>query len=114
MTNPNVTNYATACPNCSGPAVACGKDIKCEKCDNSEINTKGIVKAYLKKNGFDGLVNEDNDCGCEISDLMPCMEAMENCEPGYKGKCDPETCPADGDCDWHISTKKEKGDENAN
>jgi len=70
------------------------------------MNVKEIVKAYLEDNGFEGLAGID--CGCELSDLMPCcIESIDHCEPGYKVPCkDAEECPADGDCDWHITTTK--------
>ena len=69
------------------------------------MTVEEIVIEYLKKNGFDGLYCV-GECGCEISDLMPCNEAIEHCEAGYKQPCDPETCNLDGDCDWHIGREK--------
>ena len=56
-----------------------------------------IIKTFLKLNGYDGLFNEDFECGCELDDLVPCGEVFLNCEAGHKGPC---TC-SDG-CDWHI------------
>lgn len=68
------------------------------------MNVKEIVKNYLVGiNGikYDGLVSSDGECGCEASDLMPCLsENIESCQPGYKIPCD---C---GDHDFHITTKK--------
>lgn len=62
-------------------------------------NVKEIVKAYLKKKGFDGLCHDD--CGCENSDLMPCLsENIGYCEAGYKHPCN---C-GEG-CDWHIKSE---------
>lgn len=64
-----------------------------------------IVEKYLKDNGYDGLTCS-GVCGCEVGDLFPCGEP-ENCEAGYKVPCPgPADCPADGDCPFHISTKK--------
>ncbi len=69
------------------------------------MNLREIAKKWLEDNGYDGLSNEN--CGCELSDLMPCDEPQDNCEAGYKVPCPgPELCPADGDCPWHISPKK--------
>ena len=69
------------------------------------MSVKEIVKKYLENNGYDGLYNEI--CGCQNSDLMPCCcEGIEDCEAGYKIPCIPETCPANGDCDWHIGPRQ--------
>ena len=61
-----------------------------------------IVREYLEKNDFDGLVEEDAECGCDLDDLAPCGEMRATCEAGHKTDCDPETCLADGDCAYHI------------
>ena len=72
------------------------------------MTVKEIVKEYLLAKGFEGLYADE--CSCEVSDLMPCFccEGSDGCEPGYKSPCDPETCPADGDCEWHIGPKGDK------
>jgi hypothetical protein len=49
-----------------------------------EVNVREIIIEYLRSNGFDGLYNPNEDCGCQISDLMPCDEGCCNCIPGYK------------------------------
>ncbi len=66
-----------------------------------------IVKEYLEKNKYDGLLDFTGDCACELSDLAPCGEMGGGCEAGYKTKCNPEDCPMDGDCDFHIAEFKE-------
>jgi len=73
------------------------------------MNIQEIVKKWLEENGYDGLGSED--CGCELSDLMPCDEPhISDCAAGYKVPCPgPEDCPADGGCPFHISTKKPEG-----
>ncbi len=38
-----------------------------------------ILKQHLVDNGFDGLVNGDAECGCELSDLQPCGESFAGC-----------------------------------
>lgn len=43
-----------------------------------------ILKQHLVDNGFDGLVNGDAECGCELSDLQPCGENFADCKPAYK------------------------------
>ena len=47
------------------------------------MNVLEIIAEYLKANGYDGLMNE-NDCACELDDLIPCGEDFSTCEPGYK------------------------------
>ena len=68
---------------------------------------RSIVQVHLVQYGFEGLTSSRYDCGCQTSDLMPCeYDDISNCEPGFKVPCDPETCPADGECDWHIGPNK--------
>ena len=71
------------------------------------MNIRQIVERWLRSNKYDGL--GDDECGCEVDDLMPCDNPnIFTCAPGYKVPCPgPEDCPADGDCPWHISTSKE-------
>ena len=40
---------------------------------------KSIVIEKLKEIGADGLCNED--CGCRLSNLIPCGSMIENCVP---------------------------------
>ena len=49
-----------------------------------------IVKQYLEQNGFDGLVEQFGECGCEVSDLFPCGTPHESCRAAYKIPC---PCP---------------------
>ena len=51
------------------------------------LNIKDIVKKYLLEYGYDGLCNTDIDCGCQLSDLIPCdYFSAENCRCGFLGK----------------------------
>jgi len=61
------------------------------------MTTKEIVIDYLKANGFDGLYSDD--CGCSISDLMPCdgYGSVGMCKPGVKKNC--KECSENGECD---------------
>ena len=70
------------------------------------MTVKEIVKEYLLANGYEGLYTDE--CGCETEDLMPCYccEGSDGCEAGYKTDCDPNTCPVDGDCNFHIGAKR--------
>ena len=66
------------------------------------MNVREIVKQHLVEHGYDGLFNEE--CGCELTDLMPCDElSVAKCEPGYKRCADPET-----GWDFVIGPEKEK------
>ncbi|HDY90020.1 MAG TPA: hypothetical protein ENH82_18105 [bacterium] len=49
------------------------------------MNIREIVTEWLKNNGYDGLVNDD--CGCNVSDLMLCDEPSINCEAGHQRYC---------------------------
>ena len=63
-----------------------------------------MVREYLEKNGYDGLVEYDGECGCSLDDLMPCgHESAIDCEAGHKIDC-PDTC-GEG-CDFHIVSGK--------
>lgn len=50
-------------------------------------NVKEIVAAYLKANKLDGLYSEVGECGCGLSDLMPCDSPCDRCEPAYRTYC---------------------------
>ena len=63
------------------------------------MNVHGIVKKYLRDNGYDGLVQEFSECSCELSDLCPCDNDFGMCEPGYK-------IPGSMDYDFYITTEK--------
>jgi len=72
-----------------------------------EFNTVDeMVGDYLDAQEFDGLYNEDGECGCLAGELSPgsCMQA--DCRAGYMGPCDPENCVADGNCDFHVGPEK--------
>jgi hypothetical protein len=71
------------------------------------MDVSEIVQKYLKDNGYDGLYSLE--CGCKIDDLCPCgmNGIIAGCKGGYLCKCDPETCHADGDCEWHIGPKEQ-------
>ena len=63
-----------------------------------------ILEKWLKDNGYDGLYTDS--CQCVVGDLADCGEPCSfYCKAGHKIPCDPETCPVDGDCDFHIGKK---------
>ena len=65
------------------------------------MDVKEIVIAYLKVNGFDGLVNSDQPCGCGLDDLFPCGYDFHvlDCKPAYKTVCKREGCATANWCD---------------
>ena len=74
------------------------------------ISVKEIVTSYLVFNGYHGLFNENGECGCQLSDLGPCCEGIQQeCIPGYKVNC---TLDCEHDCgsflddSWHIQKGK--------
>ena len=52
--------------------------------DEETITVIEIISDYLKNNGYDGLYNEHDECGCGINDLAPCCDNPLECEPAYK------------------------------
>ena len=67
------------------------------------MNAKQMIKEYLYNNGYDGLCSIEGECGCKLDDLAPCYHlSIDDCQAGHLVDCDPETCPVDGDCEWHI------------
>jgi hypothetical protein len=46
-----------------------------------------IVANYLREHGYAGLCNADGECGCDISDFMPCHDFCGDCEPAYLADC---------------------------
>jgi len=69
-----------------------------------------IIIDWLKNHGYDGLYAEDVDCGCELSDLIPCGFIQRDCRAGYKvmcsADCDHGQTPKLG-TDWHVQAEKE-------
>jgi len=50
-----------------------------------EIDIMTIVKHWLKANGYDGLCDDDVECGCQLADLMPCDDpSLVHCVAGYR------------------------------
>ena len=72
-------------------------------------DVKGIIKAYLKMEGFDGLCNTAVECACLLSDLAPCGNMSEECKPGHKTEC---RCGmrSQHSCDFDLFVDKEAGD----
>lgn len=60
------------------------------------MTCKEIIENYLRENGFDGLVNTDLPCGCDVDSLFPCECEGYDCQPAYKKVC--EECNKYSDC----------------
>jgi len=71
---------------------------------DKNIGCGEMVREYLEKNGYDGLCEKDGECGCQLSDLMPCggEYAME-CVAGWKRNRWPDEC-----ADFYIVPGKTK------
>jgi len=50
------------------------------------MNVNEIIESWLKKRGYDGLCYPEEECGCQIGDLMPCDSYCGECQPGYLHK----------------------------
>lgn len=58
-----------------------------------------ILRRWLEEHGYDGLVADGAECGCEIADLIPCDSPCDTCQPAYRG------VNADGD-GWALYASK--------
>lgn len=68
------------------------------------MTVKEILIEWLTEHEYSGLWNEE-DCGCPIDDLILCDgESIEDCQPGYKVKCDSKTSYSG--FDWKIVSQK--------
>ena len=65
------------------------------------MELRDIVKAWLQEHGYDGLCKSDLECGCHISNLMPCDEPSMECEAGYS-----VPVPPDSDAHFWIAPMK--------
>lgn len=63
------------------------------------MTTRDIIEQYLKKNGYDGLIETRSQCGCSLGGIFPCGHIQEYCEPAYKGPCN---CGEGCDFDMYI------------
>lgn len=60
-----------------------------------------IARQYLLDHGYDGLYNADLECGCVVSDLMPCGNPSMECQAGYV--CE---CPKGSEYDYMVGPSK--------
>jgi hypothetical protein len=54
---------------------------------------RSILRDAIKAAGGDGLVNPDNECGCDTDDLAPCPECLDldRCQVARKIKSEPDS-----------------------
>ena len=52
--------------------------------DEETITVIEIISDYLRNNGYDGLYNAHDNCGCGKDDLSPCYDNPFQCKPAYK------------------------------
>lgn len=70
------------------------------------VSCADMVRDYLERNGYDGLVDEGRECACCLEDLMPCGgEYAMTCEAGYR--IDGCTKDCGNGCDFHIFPGKD-------
>ena len=70
------------------------------------MTVKEILIEWLTEHGYSGLWNEE-ECACPIDELILCNgESIEDCRPGYKVRCNPETI--NSGYDWKIIPEKLK------
>jgi len=67
------------------------------------MNVKEYLIEKLKADGYDGLFNADEECGCGLGDFIPCGKSPLWCEPGVYIQC------AYSDFDFCIGPRKPKG-----
>jgi len=86
------------------------------------VTVKSIMREWLLRNGYDGLVNGDAECGCRVIDgLDPSPRFMECIMLGDTGQCEPayQREPTEVECAdgymWIMTTTKpgEGGDNGA-
>jgi len=58
------------------------RDRHADLVERAGMDIKQIVREWLLKHGYTGLVGDE--CGCEIDDLFACLECPMTCEPGHK------------------------------
>ena len=75
--------------------------------------TADIIRKWLEQQGYDGLYNDEHQCGCLLDDLMPCGYTDDRCEAGYRVDYPNGDCPCGEGCDFHIESRKPEPMRNA-
>lgn len=58
-------------------------------------SVREIVREYLVSKGYEGLVNVDAECGCDLADLIACDGPSDECRAAYRYDC--SQCDLRGD-----------------
>jgi hypothetical protein len=70
------------------------------------MNVVKIIGEYLKQHGYDGLFNVDDECCCELNDMVPCGNCFAGCKLGYK-RAPRADLGEDMDAEWVIGEQKQ-------
>lgn len=68
------------------------------------ITMKQILHNWLLENKYDGLCNQEIECGCKCSDFMPCDTPLPDCVPAYLSK------KGDGEHAFLMTPKRPAGE----
>lgn len=60
-----------------------------------------IIAEHLTANGYDGLVNDGLECGCELGELESCDGLKSDCQPAYRG------ASLNAEDDWMMYASKD-------
>lgn len=61
------------------------------------IEMPDIVKRWLSDDGYDGLCDSDNECGCDLDNFMHCGEPSTYCVAAHRTKP-----PVGSDYDYYL------------
>ena len=78
------------------------------------MKTQEILKAWLKENGYDGLVHAELECGCTLQDFISCSDPGEDCKAGMNrlDLCPKETALQTDETGTFWMVTKKFSDEN--
>ncbi|MEN6462793.1 MAG: hypothetical protein ABFC94_15670 [Syntrophomonas sp.] len=68
-------------------------------------DVREIIEAYVKANGYNGLVNQRRDCCCDVDNdgLMTCGIRCDKCQPAYYHKA-----TTDHEAGWYTDKPEGK------
>ena len=50
-------------------------------------DVRTFVADKIRSEGYDGLCNVEEPCGCGVADLQPCGESFADCVLAYRWRC---------------------------
>jgi hypothetical protein len=72
------------------------------------MTVRQIVAAWLSAHGYAGLRDRENDCQCEVPDVMECDTCDDHCQPARRVRCRCHYgCEACDDQRWILATDEE-------